>query len=373
MKLNIRKSGLIVASASALVTMTQCDAGLFDQLFHKKKAQIEQRMPNKDCSFGYHATTWQPWDTCHLTEPCKTGCGSANDARSIPEYGSEPWQPSTVTPHLADEYRIPENHLERLPEREPQLDRDLRFPKTTTIRGPIRNGEAIDSQPSLIRPPASTTPRAVNPRPDSAIIDVPVAPKRLLLPNQNPSVPTPLNPTTPFEPQRSRSLPGIPPANDGANSGAVDSITLPLPTTTQIPGQLPSTQLPNGEPVQVPAADGSVRYQHPSQFGGQPLQPTSHSQQDNSGSWRVMPGYYQAQQPAGSRPQQQFVQQQAAQQYQQQQQATQQYLQQQRQQQQRLQQPQLFRPMQVLPPQNVRPMRLAPAQSRVEFLAPPRR
>ncbi|MDA0589433.1 MAG: hypothetical protein O3C17_15630, partial [Planctomycetota bacterium] len=63
---NLKTKSLIIASVSAaFATWTTCDAGLFDNLFHKKnRCELPRRVPARDCTFGYFPTNWRPWDTC---------------------------------------------------------------------------------------------------------------------------------------------------------------------------------------------------------------------------------------------------------------------------------------------------------------------
>jgi hypothetical protein len=232
MKLNIRKSSLVIASASALITMGTCDAGLFD-LFRKDR-KVEQRVPDADCSFGYNATTWQPWDTCHLTEPCQTGCNT--------DYDYSPPDGSIYSPN-------PEsfnNQSEPVPNGNPMpgVDAELVFPESPM--GPI------------------TVPKVRNPND--------------------------------FQPATPRLPSQIPPPGQDAGLEAPGGITLPLPTTTPIPGVNRPHSGPGGLP-QVPPEDTSVRfYQQPRQFQQHVLQPTAYWQQENNAMWRVMPGYYAQQQ-----------------------------------------------------------------------------
>ncbi len=57
-----KKTGLLITSAAAgLATLSQCNAGLFSDLFDKERdkdrQEIEKRLPACDCEFGYFPTT----------------------------------------------------------------------------------------------------------------------------------------------------------------------------------------------------------------------------------------------------------------------------------------------------------------------------
>lgn len=82
-----KKTGLLITSAAAgLATLSQCNAGLFSDLFDKERdkdrQEIEKRLPACDCEFGYFPTAWQPWGTCDQTS--RAGCSNGNCRNSTP-------------------------------------------------------------------------------------------------------------------------------------------------------------------------------------------------------------------------------------------------------------------------------------------------
>jgi hypothetical protein len=73
MQWTVKKAGAAVTTgALTLAAISQCSAGLFDNLFQRdccflqrdERPELQRRLPARDCSYGFFNTNWRPWNTC---------------------------------------------------------------------------------------------------------------------------------------------------------------------------------------------------------------------------------------------------------------------------------------------------------------------
>lgn len=265
---NLKTTSFVIASVSAaFATWTTCDAGLFDNLFHRKeKCELPRRAPACDCSFGYFPTNWRPWDTC---------CDQPENAPTNETYyGAESVAPYDTVPGSGAIYEGQPLALPNQPFPQPSPDWPAGTIVAPSVDQPLIPGfespipvppTAPDSNSFRETQGFDTHPPGVAPLPPESV-------------HQGTSLPGRLHPVSP-EPSP------LPPGDPDAKSILIPDPALPSLNDSHF----------------VPSVPGTAGYS-PIRRMEIPLQPTSHFQpsmnrslappQQDGSEWRVMRGYY---------------------------------------------------------------------------------
>jgi len=267
----------LAVTSLALVAMSHCRAGLFDHFSSRPKCVLPRQCPAPGCDFGFHATSWRPWNTC---------CGAGNNAGTTAPGGTEypvpgyvPYEsvmPGTPPTHYSAPLSVPPGSTGPYP----PFNDETAIPMlrgTQPSFGPSGPVEAPAPRAPLVVPGLTPTQGSVPGQPS----EVPVP---------GPFIPTPPAPAT-------DGLPAIPepplPAIPGQpevrwRSGA--SYRTLQPAGHWLPSQLPGQSSITGQGSPVPAAGWNSQSGYRAEGGSQPGSSDSR--------WQIMPGYYQPQQSA---------------------------------------------------------------------------
>lgn len=288
-----KKSGMAVVSASAaFATWTSCDAGLFQKLFQKQETcEVPRRAPERDCSFGYFPTNWQPWNTC-CEQTMAAGGGPGYAPVSAAPYDSAPFGESgEVILESGQPLQVPRpsfpgsqpGTIIAPPTESPEIESSIPVPSPSTD---FHRSPAIADpvQCQLPLPPLHPANRRL---PDPTLFPDGIRP--------NGGTPGSLPPV--HDTATPQAPPPLPVTEPGTNS-----IRIPDPLRTHPPDE--------GGSIFVPPAPGTALFVPMRELitpSAGPLQPTSHTRNsefdspprrhihshssDNS-EWRVMPGYY---------------------------------------------------------------------------------
>lgn len=276
----------LAVTSLALVAMSHCRAGLFDHFSSRPKCVLPRQCPAPGCDFGFHATSWRPWNTC-----CGTGNSTGTTAPGGTEYpvpGYVPYEsvmpgtppmydsaPLSVAPGSTGPYP-PFNDESSIP-----VPRGSQPAPDSS--GPVG---APASRAPLVVPGLTPPPGAVPGQPAEAPVPGPFIPAPPAPATDGlPTIPEPPLPAIPGQPEvrwrNGASYRTLQPAGHWLPSQ--------LPGQASVPGQtsIPGQHSMNGP---VPAAGWNSQSGYRTEAKSQPGASDSR--------WQIMPGYYQPQQSA---------------------------------------------------------------------------
>lgn len=283
----LKKSGIIVASASAaLATWTSTEACLFDKLFERQRADSQQAS-GQGCIFSCFPTKWRPWETCREEGmppvPSITPELVPNDSPVL-TVPADRYPPDTILRDDRQPLHVPTD--------------PAGFPGTgispppgtpgieSSIPVPSRNG-ILQVPDQFPLPPLHSRNRSVDAPPDGGIY-APSSPDSEIV------VPPGASPDT--------LIPAGAPNFSPVPQPAVPADSVPLPGSPESGSLRTPSAGPPAERFTVPPAPGTAQFvpMKPYHLQTSGLQTMSHTvssdrQQfhgpDESG-WRVMRGYY---------------------------------------------------------------------------------